>query len=535
MADNDYGPFKMFRDPEMFHGRDALDRAIEYARAGDHRQAKDWMKNAQCDLRPEEIRERLQKAVKDKRISHNQWQALTAFTEPAPPPPPPAVRAMVAEFRRKEWQNEVEKEEDAPFHTPLDSIGSNQRIVGDEATWKPVLEGKIVDEWVAAEDEYESRHHRYRMRLISIQGPRGTPTEQVGEAIYALGIRGHKPFEAIAHADTAPARIEEALFGREVATSGGPIAVREGAFERANGGVVLIPDVETLPRAVQIKLLQAVQQGKVTRVGGVKAIPVDVCVVVASSQPFEKVMSSVRVPPEVLQPPVGGRLVLASLNERLADICHKVYAYLEEYNEESGRPPVAGVDDEALGILIDHNWDGVNDAGLENELKDHAFPRAVGRALLRQDLSPEFLSPYPALASQDPRDEAIDLGCFLVRFLAAGDGRVEQIWASVQDEWEKLQVKWQAMQKECSIKEVNDYSWFMVRYNDVWRAATNVRPYRSHKKAAGGFIEELGGPRALSHIPDLCKRLQAIERLTATDFVTALEEIIAMAGPPPGP
>ena len=119
---------------------------------------------------------------------------------------------------------------------------------------------------------------------VLITGENGTGKELVARAIHRLSPRAERPFVEVNCAAIPSELIESALFGHIKGSFTGAVADRAGKFEQADGGTLFLDEIGDMSLAAQAKVLRALEQGVVTRVGGAKAIEVDVRVVAATNK-----------------------------------------------------------------------------------------------------------------------------------------------------------------------------------------------------------------------------------------------------------
>jgi transcriptional regulator with GAF, ATPase, and Fis domain len=151
--------------------------------------------------------------------------------------------------------------------------------------------------------------------------------------------------------------IESELFGHEKGSFTSAIKQRIGKFEQANGGTLFLDEVGDMSLSAQAKVLRALQEGKITRVGGDKEISVDVRVVAATNKNLMKEVE-VKTFRLDLYHRLGVILIhVPSLNERREDIPLLIERFLVDTADEYGQAKKE-IDKKAIDALIKHNWTG---------------------------------------------------------------------------------------------------------------------------------------------------------------------------------
>lgn len=156
---------------------------------------------------------------------------------------------------------------------------------------------------------------------VLVTGETGTGKEMVARALHNESQRANKPFIAVG-CGTIPRELAESeLFGHEKGSFTGASQRRKGSFERADGGTLLLDDIDDLPLDLQVKLLRVLQEGTLTRVGGSEEIKVDVRVVATSKVDLEKAASAGKFRDDVFYrlrgleirlPPCGNAVTMCS-------------------------------------------------------------------------------------------------------------------------------------------------------------------------------------------------------------------------------
>jgi len=123
---------------------------------------------------------------------------------------------------------------------------------------------------------------------VLIVGETGTGKEMIANLIHHSSRRRRRPFVAVSCAVLTETLIESELFGHEHGAFTGAIKDHPGRFEMADGGTLFLDDIDDVPRSVQVKLLRVLQNRTVERVGGTRAIPVDVRVITGSKRNLQQ-------------------------------------------------------------------------------------------------------------------------------------------------------------------------------------------------------------------------------------------------------
>ncbi|MGI9037644.1 MAG: sigma-54-dependent transcriptional regulator [Gemmatimonadota bacterium] len=190
-----------------------------------------------------------------------------------------------------------------------------------------------------------------------ITGPSGTGKELVARSIHSLSARADQPFIGLNCAAIPEGLIESELFGHMKGSFTGAAQMRMGAFELAEGGVLLLDEIAEMPINLQSKFLRILEERRVRRVGGSRDIDFDVRVIAATNRPIEEAIER-----GILREDLYFRLAvfevrLPALKERDGDIPFLVQAFIREFNEKHGTD-VTGVSSEALGLLEEYHWPG---------------------------------------------------------------------------------------------------------------------------------------------------------------------------------
>jgi DNA-binding NtrC family response regulator len=199
---------------------------------------------------------------------------------------------------------------------------------------------------------------------VLLQGETGTGKERLARALHRASRRRAGPFVAVHCAALAAGLLDSELFGHEPGAFPGAEHRHLGQFERARRGTLFLDEISTLPLTAQGKLLQALQDHTVERLGGETRLPVDVRVVAATNEDLAPRVAQGTFRRELFSRLYVVPLPLPPLRERRADIPPLVTHFLAKYNAEHGRQ-IAGLTAEALTLLCAYDWPG-NVRELEN-------------------------------------------------------------------------------------------------------------------------------------------------------------------------
>ncbi len=192
---------------------------------------------------------------------------------------------------------------------------------------------------------------------VLITGENGAGKELVARWIHHKSPRSQMPMVEVNCAAIPSELIESELFGHEKGSFTSAIKQRIGKFEQANGGTLFLDEVGDMSLSAQAKVLRALQEGKISRVGGDKEIDVDVRVVTATNKDLLKEVEAKNFRLDLYHRLSVILIHVPSLNERRQDIPLLVNKFLTDIAEEYNQP-VKVISDRALDALIHHNWTG---------------------------------------------------------------------------------------------------------------------------------------------------------------------------------
>lgn len=192
---------------------------------------------------------------------------------------------------------------------------------------------------------------------VLIMGESGTGKELVAHAIHRAGRYKETPF-IVAHCSSfVPTLVHSEIFGHEKGAFTGALTRRRGRLERAQGGILFLDEVADLPLETQVLLLRFLQERSFERVGGERAVEVDVRVIAATNKDIEKEMKAGRMREDFYYRLNVISTVLPSLRERITDVPLLANHFLKTYRliEEK---EVTGFDTQTMKLMMDYDWPG---------------------------------------------------------------------------------------------------------------------------------------------------------------------------------
>jgi DNA-binding NtrC family response regulator len=192
---------------------------------------------------------------------------------------------------------------------------------------------------------------------VMITGESGTGKELVARSIHRLSRRDNKPFVAINAAALPESLIESELFGHERGSFTGAVGMRQGCFEQANGGTLLIDEIAEMPMSLQPKLLRVLGDGRVRRLGGNYEFEFDVRVVASTNRDPVKAIEDGHLREDLYYRLNVVPIVLPRLRDRAEDIPLLVQHFIGEFNRKHGLQ-IEGVTDAALELVRNYPWPG---------------------------------------------------------------------------------------------------------------------------------------------------------------------------------
>jgi two-component system response regulator HydG len=243
---------------------------------------------------------------------------------------------------------------------------------------------------------------------VLITGESGTGKELVARAVHANSARAPKPFVTVNCAAITETLLESELFGHARGAFTGAVTARKGLFEEANGGTFFFDEIAETPVSFQAKLLRAIQEGEIRRLGENKPVHVDVRIIAATNQDLTQAIADKRFRQDLYYRLNVARFVLPPLRERREDVPLLVEHFLQKYGRKMRRQVRLG--DGVLEYLMSYDYPG-NIRELENMIEQGVALTVDGVLKLDDIVSPQArASRSRPLGSEDGRllQDALD-------------------------------------------------------------------------------------------------------------------------------
>ncbi|MDE3019274.1 MAG: sigma-54-dependent Fis family transcriptional regulator [Nitrospirota bacterium] len=220
---------------------------------------------------------------------------------------------------------------------------------------------------------------------VLITGESGTGKELVAKAIHYNSERRDAPFVPVNCAAIPEALLESELFGHMKGAFTDAKGDKRGLFEEAQKGTLFLDEISELPLMLQAKILRAIQEREIRRVGATRSMPVDVRIIAATNLHLAEEVKAKRFREDLYYRLNVIEIHLPPLRERREDIPMLVEAFLKKCAEASHKN-LRGMNETALALLMDYTWPG-NVRELENVI-ERAVTLARGEKIVPDDLPP---------------------------------------------------------------------------------------------------------------------------------------------------
>ena len=253
---------------------------------------------------------------------------------------------------------------------------------------------------------------------VLIQGENGTGKELVAQALYHASTRSHLPYIRVNCAALSENLMESEFFGHEKGAFTGAMERREGRFELANGGTLLLDEISEISPRLQAKLLRVLQEREFERVGGVKTIQVDVRVLATTNRDLKKAVDKGDFREDLYYRLNVFPVSVPPLRERAGDIRVLADYFLDKFAKQYNRPDLK-LTPECNAALEAHRWPG-NVRELQNAIERAVIMSEPGAPLITSVLGLPGIHPpaasnrvneaYEPELEASPEDESSMLG-----------------------------------------------------------------------------------------------------------------------------
>jgi two-component system response regulator HydG len=245
---------------------------------------------------------------------------------------------------------------------------------------------------------------------ILVVGESGTGKELVARAIHANSPRAAQAFVPVDCASLPEQLLESELFGHEKGAFTGAVRSKPGLMEVAHRGTLFLDEIAELPATLQVKILRALQERQIRRVGGTALVDVDVRLVSATNRDLREAVGKGQFREELYYRVNVIAIKLPPLRDRTGDVKLLAHVFLKKY----GQGRITGVDEGAMRALESYPWPG-NVRELQNII-ERACALAEGESVTRRDLPEHVLAPPGAVtppAAASVTDQALTSGADL--------------------------------------------------------------------------------------------------------------------------
>lgn len=274
------------------------------------------------------------------------------------------------------------------------AIQSHRDLSRSKSSYEPLLDSDDYKEGIVGSSEAMQGVFKAIGQVatsnvtVMVTGESGTGKELVARCIHQHSFRSGNPFMAVNCAAIPDNLIESELFGHEKGSFTGATQQRLGKFELCDGGTLFLDEIGDMALPTQTKILRALQDGEIQRVGSEKTVKVDVRLIAATNRDLETMVRRKEFREDLYYRLNVMRIRLPSLRDRLSDIPELVDFMLQRLIKER-RAGARRVSREALEVLCQYNWPG-NVRELENTIQ-RSVVVAQGETILKKDLPQEIL------------------------------------------------------------------------------------------------------------------------------------------------
>jgi DNA-binding NtrC family response regulator len=283
------------------------------------------------------------------------------------------------------------------------AVASHADLVRSKKNYTPLINSDDYQEGIVGQSEPMQEVFKTIGQVavsdvtVLITGESGTGKELIARAIWQHSHRGQGPYTAVNCAAIPENLIESELFGHEKGSFTGATQQRIGKFELCDGGTLFLDEIGDMALSTQTKILRALQEGEIQRVGGSAPIKVDVRVIAATNKDVESMVEKKTFREDLYYRLNVMRVRLPALRERTSDIPALIDFMLQRL-QRARKSRVRQVSAEAMQMLQNFKWPG-NVRELENVIQRAAVV-AKGDTILAKDLPAELVAAASSARSQ---------------------------------------------------------------------------------------------------------------------------------------
>ncbi len=227
---------------------------------------------------------------------------------------------------------------------------------------------------------------------VLIMGKTGTGKEIVARAIHHQSRRRRRPFLAVSCASLPESLLESELFGHEKGAFTGAVERKKGKFEAADGGTLFLDEIGEISANTQVHLLRALEEKKITRVGGNDEIDVDVRVIAATNRDLKTLVKQGSFREDLYYRLKVVTIHLPPLQERREDILPLAEHFLRKFSKNNNKA-VKKFSPDVIEFMLNYSWPG-NVRELENMI-EHAVILSKGKEITMADFPQDLVQPAP--------------------------------------------------------------------------------------------------------------------------------------------
>jgi transcriptional regulator with GAF, ATPase, and Fis domain len=250
---------------------------------------------------------------------------------------------------------------------------------------------------------------------ILLNGETGTGKGMVARAIHQRSKRRNKPFISINCGAIPENLLESELFGHVRGAFTGATSSKQGKFELADSGSILLDEIGDMSSDLQVKVLKVLEEGEFEQVGGAKTIKVDVRIIAATHRDLSEEVQKGNFREDLYYRLYVIPLMLPSLRDRKSDIPFLISHFMEQSNQKNDRS-IQEITEEALNMMMGYAWPG-NVRELKNMMERMVVLKGSGE-ISAQDLPSEIKSThkYEPSTTIEISDEGICLNSAVTEF-----------------------------------------------------------------------------------------------------------------------